>query len=632
MPRSIMRLPRERGYHIKRSHLLLLFLGELYFLAACGGSSSADTATHLSVAAPAIATAGIAFQVNVTALDAANHAVTGYSGVVHFSSSDDRAVLPADSTLRNGTGIFSTTLRTTGPQTIKVADSVTTSITGVSSAIAVSGPATHFAVSGPGTARSGADLTFTVTALDATNHVAGNYPGSVHFSSTDNRAALPPNSTLKNGTGTFSATLLTVGSQTITGSDTTAADISGTSNSILVYANCATARMPCYAAHPCCPGLVCVAGGDRDYCAPAPAGTAVAPRALLGFAGRATAAAGAREPRIGALLSSLLSIKSGADPTTEHVNSVAHGSALTADIGKAHTGRAVMIAPSAAAVAGGISFETIDISGANDYFVSGINDAGVVVGSSSTDAGNTFTGFIRLPTGRTTSGLLDPNDSGVFTVLHSINNRDVIAGSYGGITSSGHGLLLSDGEFTTFDIAGAAGGTTLRGINNRGDLAGTFSRAAINLNADQFGFIAPEVGAPVIFRLPDSAGDGLVVEAINNRRAVVGYFTAPNSTLIGFVREPDGDWVNIAVSGADATLAYGINNCGVVAGYYVVGDAPHGFYGRPGSLRTLHLPGAIVTRARGINNKGQIVGDYVDASGLRHGYVTAPIAPAACPE
>jgi hypothetical protein len=66
------------------------------------------------VSAPATATAGSAFTFTVTALDAGNHTATSYSGMVHFTSSDGEAALPANATLTDGT--FSATLRTSGSQ------------------------------------------------------------------------------------------------------------------------------------------------------------------------------------------------------------------------------------------------------------------------------------------------------------------------------------------------------------------------------------------------------------------------------------------------------------------------------------------------------------------------------------
>jgi Bacterial Ig-like domain (group 3)/Autotransporter beta-domain len=143
--------------------------------------------------------------------------------------------LPANSSLTNGTGTFSATLKTTGGQTITATDTNTSSITGTSNQIAVSNAgATHFAVSAPAAVTAGAPLNFTVTAQDQFNNTATGYTGTVHFTSTDGQAVLPANSTLTNGAGTFSATLKTTGAQTITATDTTTSSITGTSNTITV--------------------------------------------------------------------------------------------------------------------------------------------------------------------------------------------------------------------------------------------------------------------------------------------------------------------------------------------------------------------------------------------------------------
>jgi hypothetical protein len=95
------------------------------------------------------------------------------------------------------------------------------------------GPATHFVLSGPAGATGGTAFTFTVTALDAGNSIATSYAGTIHFTSTDAGATLPADATLTSGAGSFSATLQTAGSQTITATDVASA-ITGTSSGITV--------------------------------------------------------------------------------------------------------------------------------------------------------------------------------------------------------------------------------------------------------------------------------------------------------------------------------------------------------------------------------------------------------------
>jgi hypothetical protein len=103
--------------------------------------------------------------------------------------------------------------------------------------IVMPGGATRFAVTAPVSVAGGTQFSnLSVTAFDAFNNVATGYPGTVHFTSTDGQALLPADSTLNQGTGTFTATLSTVPTQTITATDKSNPAITGTSNLITVNA------------------------------------------------------------------------------------------------------------------------------------------------------------------------------------------------------------------------------------------------------------------------------------------------------------------------------------------------------------------------------------------------------------
>jgi hypothetical protein len=189
---------------------------------------NAAAASKFAVSAPSTATAGTALSYTVTAQDQFNNTVTGYTGTVHFTSTDPQAVLPANTTLTNGVGTFEATLKIAGNQTISVNDTVNSGIIGVSNGVAVSAAAaTHFGLSLPGSATAGVAFDFTVTALDQFNNTVTGYTGTIHFTSTDAKAILPNDATLTNGVGTFSATLRTSGSRNITATDTTTATING---------------------------------------------------------------------------------------------------------------------------------------------------------------------------------------------------------------------------------------------------------------------------------------------------------------------------------------------------------------------------------------------------------------------
>jgi Galactose oxidase, central domain len=130
---------------MKRSLLLSFILCVSGLLAACGGGRGnscgggcSQLATHFSVTTPRDATVGAPFSFTVTALDASNAVAKSYAGTIHFTSTDRQAVLPANSTLANGTGTFSATFNTSGSQTITATDAATLTITGLSNAIQVS--------------------------------------------------------------------------------------------------------------------------------------------------------------------------------------------------------------------------------------------------------------------------------------------------------------------------------------------------------------------------------------------------------------------------------------------------------------------------------------------------------------
>src|SRR5205823_11362444 len=102
---------------------------------------------------------------------------------------------------------------TTGGQTVSATDTVTSSITGTTNSITVN-PATASTlavVASTGTTTAGSALNVTVTAKDAFGNTATGYTGTVHSTRTDGQAVLRSNSTLSNGTGTFSVTLKTTG-------------------------------------------------------------------------------------------------------------------------------------------------------------------------------------------------------------------------------------------------------------------------------------------------------------------------------------------------------------------------------------------------------------------------------------
>jgi hypothetical protein len=185
---------------------------------------------------------GVAANFSVTAKDGCGNVATGYAGTVHFSSTDSQAMLPLDTVLSNGTGTFSATFKSAGTWSLTARDTVNASLTGSQTGIVVNGAAANvlLVVGFPSSITAGTAATFTVTAKDSHGNVVTGYTGTVHFSSTDPQAVLPPDGVLSNGTGTFSATLKTAGTWSITAKDTGNAALTGSQTGIVVSAAAAT--------------------------------------------------------------------------------------------------------------------------------------------------------------------------------------------------------------------------------------------------------------------------------------------------------------------------------------------------------------------------------------------------------
>ena len=211
---------------MKKSSLFLFLASSLRLLNACGGGGG----TPPPPPAP-----------TVTITTSSSSITPGQTLTLTWSSTNATSCTASASPSE---GDWSGTHATSGSQSVTPASVGTINYTlmctgaGGSGSGAVSATVTsiHFSVSGPANVPSGISFNFMVTALDASNNTVTAYSGTVHFTSTDPHAQLPPDSTLVSGTKTFSATLTTAGNQVVTATDTATASIAGSSNSINVGA------------------------------------------------------------------------------------------------------------------------------------------------------------------------------------------------------------------------------------------------------------------------------------------------------------------------------------------------------------------------------------------------------------
>lgn len=192
---------------------------------------------------PAHVTAGAAFHVTVTALDAAGKKAVNYRGVVHLSSSDGHAGLPAAYTFTaadHGVHTFTVFLKTAAHASLTVSDKALSTLVVHAAVVVTPSAAKTLVISGlPASITVGTMHQFTVTAKDAFGNVATGYLGTVSLTSSDKRALLPAKYTFKaadKGVHVFSVTFKTTGIQSLAIGDLAVATLGGKHAGIAVTA------------------------------------------------------------------------------------------------------------------------------------------------------------------------------------------------------------------------------------------------------------------------------------------------------------------------------------------------------------------------------------------------------------
>lgn len=188
--------------------------------------------------------------------------------------------------------------------------------------------------------------------------------------------------------------------------------------------------------------------------------------------------------------------------------------------------------------------------------------------------------------------------------------------------------------FTSLDYPGA-GLTTGRGINNHGDIVGAYRvdppRHALLIKNGQYIPIAPDSILGINYSEATN---------INDRGDITGQMIDENGLVHGFL-VIDGQVTTLDVPGATDTFALGINDSGLVVGYWDLLDqngnylANFGFTWQDGAFidtqinfpgATGPLPGAGLF---GVNSRGDLSGVWLpDLNGsIEHGFVCPKSAP-----
>ena len=171
---------------------------------------------------PAQVAADAMQSLTVTVRDAFDNPVSDYAGTIRFASSDAQAPSIPDTTFGpadRGVKMVTAQFGTAGTQSLFASDIATPSIAGSASTQVTHGPAAFLVLAGiPPATLSGAPLTVTVTAVDNHGNLAADFTGTVHFASTDPKAALPADyafTAADLGSHTFAVVLTSAGTSTV---------------------------------------------------------------------------------------------------------------------------------------------------------------------------------------------------------------------------------------------------------------------------------------------------------------------------------------------------------------------------------------------------------------------------------
>ena len=164
------------------------------------------------------------------------------------------------------------------------------------------------------------------------------------------------------------------------------------------------------------------------------------------------------------------------------------------------------------------------------------------------------------------------------------------------------------------------------GINNRGAVVGVFyipgNHPVSGFKRNANGVFEPPIQDPnsqSTLNNPYTVATG-----INDSGVVAGYYLNPalHSTT-GFLRD-NGVFTDFYVQPATDTYILGINNKGDLVGYTSINSTQHGFASMNGIVSPIDFPGGSVTIPYGIAADGTIVGDFVAKNRVTYGFIRGP--------
>ncbi len=275
---------------------------------------------------------------------------------------------------------------------------------------------------------------------------------------------------------------------------------------------------------------------------------------------------------------------------------------------------------------------TIDYPGAHLTQLTGINEAGAIVGIAE-DAQGVAQAFLYKHGSFQAVALPPTGPAGWHCELGGINEAGCIVGTRYDDPGGQRAFLLTPsgpgGTYTWADLAISlprppdSSPSKGYGINDAGDVVGSY----VGVGAC-YGFLVHQGGSAVSLAAPFPGTLQTSANALNASGAIVGSSWSSTPGEVGTAEQhgflfSGGTFTPLDYPGADWTRPTAINSAGdIVGGYCFPEGSWHGFMRRQGRFTPFDLPAALLTDPRGINDAGSIVGTYTDAQNRLHGFLS----------
>lgn len=257
--------------------------------------------------------------------------------------------------------------------------------------------------------------------------------------------------------------------------------------------------------------------------------------------------------------------------------------------------------------------------------VNGINNNNQIVGFS-VDQNNVVTNWTR-----NTDGTFNILNLPTGSMANGVNVNPVVVGQNGANAFVYFGGIYANLPY----VNGTTTSEVAFGINDTGTIVGQYTDSSTGSSP---GFVY--ANAMYTSLNPVANASATNAQGVNNNGIVAGFFTTDGVHSHGFFYDTNNHNYQLVADPNVQNFVFSqllsINDTGIVAGYYgTTNGSQHGFLydANTGVYTFLDDPlqgdinGVTITQITGISDSGEITGFYVGADGLQHGFYAIQAVP-----